>query len=174
MPQPLYSTKPNLKRVLIPDTLKTLILCLVFYFAIKINIDLFVKYRLIKFLVPDLVYTVIAVVLVLLFIIQILNNYRKHGLAHYVFYPAYLEFGGKKVQYLQYNQIPNIVLKHNFIDKIFKTGTIFISKQFKIESVKNAEQIKDYLSKLITASRGGYAQYSQTNQRQTQTTQRRY
>ena len=145
---PTYVIRPNIRRILIPDTLKTLALCIVFYFAIKMNLSLFLKYRIINNVVPGYVYYLIMFVLSLLFVIELLNTYRKNSSAAYDFYPDRIEFYGPKPWTLYYNQIQQVEGKKNFLDNMFGTGTIKLTPKVSIDNIAYADQMVQYINQL--------------------------
>lgn len=155
---PSYVIRPNIRRILVPDTLKTLLLCIIFYFAIKMNLRLFIKYRILNTAVPDYIYYLIISVLALLFVIELLNSYRKNSTAAYDFYPDRIEFYGPKSWTLYYNQIEQVKPKKNFIDRIFDTGTIQLASKIKIKNISYVDQIVQYINQLRGYG-GGYQQY---------------
>ena len=152
---PTYVIRPNIRRILVPDTLKTLVLCIVFFFAIKMNLGLFLKYRIINTTVPDYVYYLILFVLGLLFVIELLNTYRKNSAAAYDFYNDRIEFYGPKPWTVYYNQIQQVEPHKNFLDNMFGTGSIALAPKVKIENIAYADQMVNYINQL--RGQGGYA-----------------
>ncbi len=152
---PTYVIRPNIRRILIPDTLKTIVLCVVFFFLIRLNLKLFVKYRIINTTIPDYAYYILIFILGLLFIIELLNTYRKNSTAAYDFYPDRIEYYGPKPWTLYYNQIQEITPNKNFLDNMFSTGTISLAPKIKIENIGYMDQMVQYINQF--RGFGGYA-----------------
>ncbi|MBI4149793.1 hypothetical protein HY488_00150 [Candidatus Woesearchaeota archaeon] len=155
MPAPSYVARPNIRRVMIPTTLKTLLLCIIFYVSVQLNLYLFVKYRVLATQPPVYISYAIASVLFLLLAIEVLNVYRKYTVIIYDFYPDRVELYGRKPATLQLASVSNVQLKRNLFDSFFKTGTLVFQPAFRIEHITEPEQVLAYAQGLIAQARGG-------------------
>lgn len=166
MSGPSYVTRPNIRRVIIPIALQTLLLCIIFFISFQLNVRLFVKYRVLATYPPSVVSFAVAGVLFLLFCIELLNTYRKYTVMVYDFYPDRIELYGKKPNIVQLAVVTDIRLKQNVFDTFFKTGTILIKPTFSIEHVAEPQEVLAYVQRLVDHTRqqagGRYPQQQYT------------
>ncbi len=149
---PNYSVRPSIKRAIIPHAFQTAFLCILFYAAVEINLRLFVSYRLLSS-PPSYVLIAIAGVLCLLFIIEMLNTYRRYVLTVYTFYPDRIEVYGRKTTTVSLASVVTISLKKNILDAPFRTGSLVFLPAFRLDHLENPEQFLGYVQGLVSQAR---------------------
>lgn len=142
---PQYAIKPKLIRLLIPQFLKLVVLCGLFYLGILLNL------YLLQIDAPSWLNLVVIGMLVLLLIIQILITHKKAQDWRYEFYSNRLDYFGDRMNSLLYSNIFDIKIKRNFFDLLSGTATIALSKDFKINYVGNYEEVARYCQGLAQA-----------------------
>ena len=143
----LYSLKPNMKRIIIPQALKILSLCVLFYIGIMINV------RLLDITVPDNIVILILGVLILLFVMEMVLIYSKYHKLSYTFHDDKIKMEGKNPKSIPYTDILNMNIEENGMDKLFKTSTISLSPKFRIKFINGADKVYVYIQKLIQRKR---------------------
>lgn len=161
MAGPSYVTRPNIRRVIIPTALQTLLLCIIFFISFQLNVRLFVKYRVLDAYPPSAVSFAVGGVLFLLFCIEMLNTYRKYTVMIYDFYPDRIEHYGKKPDMVQLAAVTDIRLKRNLFDAFFKTGSIIIKPNFSIEHIAEPQEVLAYVQRLVARAQQGMTGYPQ-------------
>lgn len=146
MDYPQYTLKPDLKRIMIPQLLKLIVLCGIFYSGIIFNL------KILKIDAPIHINILVIIVLFILVLLQTILSHVKSSKLEYKFYQDRIEFNNNKIYY---KEIPEIKLKQNFFDKLFDTKTIILGK-FKISAITNYNEMYAYIEKLAQAVRGYY------------------
>jgi len=139
--KPVYILTQVKKRLLIPKIITLVFLGLVFYSGILLNISLLN----LSGNTETLAKLIALIVLILIIVFGIFYNLIK-AKKQYLFYNNKIVFGKKQIVL---NTILNTEIKHNFLDKIFKTYSLQLTKKFSIENIPDTIQLKDYVQKLI-------------------------
>ena len=145
---PQYELKQNVKRIIVPQFLKTLVLLAVLYFAVRLNL------HLMELEMPASINFLVIIILILLLVLQLFFTFRKTSKASYKFYPDRIEFPGKKPLTVFLINITNVTLKKDVFDKMFNTGTIVLEPGMKIKGVGNFDQVYTYVQKLVESAKG--------------------
>jgi len=154
MPTAIYVARPNIRRVVLVDAIKTLLLCGLFYAAVRVNIYLFLRYRVLSAEPPVYLQYAIIGVLLLLLVVELLTVYRKHTIMVYDFYPEHIELYGSKPQTLSWSMVEDVKLKRSLADRVFGTGTIILKPGFRIEHIEAPEAVFTYVQRLVTQAKG--------------------
>jgi hypothetical protein len=149
---PEYTIKPNVLRKATAQLLLMIVLSIVFYFGIYINI------YLLNIQIPQNIQILIITVLGLLVMIQVLLTYVQTSKIRYSIYRNRVQIETANPKYLMFNTIQDIQIKKNIFDNIFKTGTIILQPELKLEFVPNIDQTYSYLKQMIQYSRTQYNQ----------------
>ncbi len=139
--KPLYTLPQVKKRLIIPKLVSFFLLGIIFYLGIILNMSLLNLTGKTK----NLVLAISLILLVFLIIFGIIYNLLKTK-KEYLFYKNKIIFWKKEIPY---KLILNMEIKRNFLDKIFKTYSLQLTKKFSINNIPETIQIKDYLQKLI-------------------------
>jgi len=145
MEQPQYSVSPSVRAIVLPHIFQLALLSLFFYAGIFVNLSI------LKIAVPFWANISIALLLVILSLIQVEITAKKAKQFHYDFYPARIEFCGKRVESLLYSEIESVKISRELADSFSGTGTISLSKKFSIKNVKNYKEIQEYINNIIRA-----------------------
>lgn len=151
-----YIISKDMGRIIIPQIVKTGILCLLFFVAIKVNLYLFVKYGILSTHPHKIVDLLIAAIIFLLFVIQIVMTYIRTIKCSYTFYEDRIE---QKKWSMHYNGVFDLRVTQDRLDKIFKTGTVNLAPGKALEHIKHSTQMVQYVQRLIDMQ-GNYAPYS--------------
>jgi len=143
MELPQYSVKPSVSRTLFPQFFKLAALWVAFYFGVWIN------FFLLQMDFPLWLTILLITILIILFFAQLAITKSKVDKYHYDFFSNRVEFYGEKLKSIMYSDIEEIKTSKNIFDSIFGTGTVILSKNFKITNVKNYIEIQNYLNQLI-------------------------
>lgn len=138
-----YSIKPNVSSILVPQFFKLIFLCAVFYGGVWIN------FFLLKKDMPLWIAAGVIVVLILLMIAQIMITKARTGKYHYDFFSNRVEFYGDKLKSVLYSDIQQVKLSRTIFDSFSGTGTLILSKNFKISNIKDYGEIQNYLNQLV-------------------------
>jgi hypothetical protein len=156
MDLPLYSTKPNIIRVLVPKVFKLIGLAVLLYAGVWLNLLVMKKQ------IPSSInYLVIAIIFVLV-LIESLLTYLQTSKNKYYFFAGRVEFRGKLAKTLDFRYVTNMFVSKNFVDKILGTGTILVQPDFVIGSVSNCDQVFAYLQQLVQRVRHPLLQQQQS------------
>ncbi len=138
-----YSVKPSITSIILPQFFKLIALCAVFYGGVWINFFLLDKK------IPS--WANITVIFLLLALLggQLFITKKRAGKYHYDFFTNRIEFYGKKLQSILYSDIQQIIVKRSIFDIITGTGSVVLSKDFKISNISNYEEVKNYVQKLV-------------------------
>jgi len=148
---PQYIIKPNTARIVFSQVVITTLLAFLFYAGIEINISL------LEMNIPDNIRILIFAVLALLVTIQIVLTYLQTSKTQYSVYDNRIQIEGIKQEYLMFNSILELNYKKNYLDMMFKTGTLVIGKT-KLKAIPNFDQTFVYLKQLVNYSRNQYIQ----------------
>jgi len=140
-----YVITKDMSRMLIPQIIRTGVLCIIFFFAVKINLFLFAKYRIISTRPHAIVDFLIAAIIFLLFVIQVVMTYIRTIKCSYTFYPDCI---GHAQWTIPYREIREPIIKQDRIDRIFKTGTVRFDAARALEHIKNPIEMRDYVLRL--------------------------
>jgi hypothetical protein len=138
-----YSIKPNVASILIPQFFRLIALCALFYAGVWVNF-----YLLGRYMSPLITLGVIAVLIILL-IAQLLITKSRAGKHHYDFFSNRVEFYGDKLKSILYSDIQQVTLRRSVFDNFSGTGTIILSKNFRISNIRDYAEIQKYLNQLI-------------------------
>lgn len=138
-----YSVKPSIASILLPQFFKLIALCAVFYGGVWVNFFLLGKK------LPLWINILVIFLLIALLGGQLFITKRRAGDFRYEFFPNRIEFYGKKLQSILYSEIQQIEVKQSFFDLLTGTGSVVLSKDFKISNISNYEEVKDYIQRLV-------------------------
>ena len=145
---PKYTAKPDLARILVPQTIGLFALGGIFYILLMFNLTLALKQ------VSALTNYMIIAGLVVLLVVESIVNYMKAANMEYHFFNENLVVKGHgKEQSILYNEIPSIAVKKDFLDKLFNTVTLVFTPQFKIKFIKDQNNVHFNIQKVIQRSR---------------------
>jgi hypothetical protein len=138
--QPIYQLPQNKKRALIPKILTLLLLGIIFHLGILLNLSLLELSTSQENITKLISLTAV-------FIIVIIGIFLAFRQAHqpYLFYRNHITFIKKQ---LAYTQITNTTKKQNFLDKIFHTYQIPLTKTFTIYHIPKEIDLETYLKQL--------------------------
>tara|TARA_Y100000310_G_C20507098_1_gene726975 strand:+ start:206 stop:673 length:468 start_codon:yes stop_codon:yes gene_type:complete len=139
---PVYTLPQIKKRLIIPKIITFLFLGIIFYVGVLLNVSLLSLSGATK----TLTLTIALIVLIGLIIFGIVFNILQ-AKKIYKFYGDRIVFGKKQIPF---NAILNTEIKRNFLDKIFKTYSLLLSKQFTISNISENIQLQNYIEQLIT------------------------
>ena len=131
---PQYTTKPDLKRLIVGHSFISLLLLVIFGGVLLLNLFL------LKVELDLLVYVIVFVVMLILFCLDLILFYTKSQYLDYNFYLDKIEAGKKS---LQLANVESISTKINIFDKLFGTGTLVLKPKLKLYALTNAKQVED-------------------------------
>jgi len=152
MELPQYSVKPSVSRILFPQFFKLAALCALFYGGVWIN------FFLLRQNFPLWITMALVIILAILFVVQLQLTKAQANKYHYDFFSNRVEFYGDKLKSAMFSNVQEIKTSRNFFDSISGTGTIILSKDFRISNVSNYAEIQNYLNQLIQNFRQSSAQ----------------
>lgn len=152
---PQYTLKPHINSMLAPWILKLLGLSIVLYAGVFLNIRLGMISGVDR--IPPAINLFIFALLIVLVVSQVVIYHVKFANYKYLFFTDRIEFKGKKSVTFRLFDFTEAQLKQGVFDKMFNTGTLIISKDFRIGPIPNASQVKGYLEQLVK-----YYRYSQS------------
>jgi len=138
-----YSVKPSVAGILLPQFFKLAALCACFYGGVWINF--FILGKEIPFWIALLVVSVLAA----LFVAQLLITKSRAGKYHYDFFSNRVEFYGSRMASILYSDVEGVKISRSVFDRISGTGTIVLSKNFKISTISNYQEIQNYLNQIV-------------------------
>ncbi|MBU0461281.1 MAG: hypothetical protein KJ574_01705 [Nanoarchaeota archaeon] len=145
MEVPQYSIKPNVNRLVALKIIQLIILAVLFYIALWLNLQLGFNLE-----IPFMVNILVIVVLVVAVVIELIKFHVVYAQYNYLFYTNRVIFQKKDKLYTFYfKDFEKSELKSNLLDKIMGTGTIVLSKKFKIGPINKPSKVYEYLLKLI-------------------------
>ncbi len=140
--QPLYVLSQIKRRIIIPKVITFLFLGIVFYLGVALNI-----YLLNLSANAETTVSLISLIILTLIVgFGIFINVKK-AKQKYFFHHTNITFGKKQVM-LQ--QITDVKTKINFLDKIFKTYSIVLNQEFKINGISQEVQLEPYVKNLVS------------------------
>ena len=145
MELPIYSVEPKLARILFGTAAKLLILWVLFYCGILINA---------KLLALELrlgIQLIVGLLLLLLFAGQLGLTAAKARAWRYDFYSNRVEFAGSRLHSLLYSNAGQPVLRRGLLDLLAGTGTIVLTKKFKLIGIENYAELQNWLSSFLRA-----------------------
>tara|TARA_B100000315_G_C14551929_1_gene576260 strand:+ start:1222 stop:1797 length:576 start_codon:yes stop_codon:yes gene_type:complete len=147
--KPAYVLPQMKKRLLVPKIITFLFLGVIFYMGVLLNVALLN----LSGNTETLVSLVALIVLILIIVFGIFYNLIK-AKKQYLFYNNRIVFWKKQIPL---NTILNVDIKRNFLDKMFKTYSLQLTKKFAIENIPNNVQLNDYVQKLVNYSKNAPA-----------------
>ncbi len=147
-----YSVKPSVSSFLLPQFFKLIGLCAAFYGGIWIN------FYLLGSQLPLWITILVIIALAGLLTAQLFITKKRANKWHYDFFSNRVEFYGNKLKSILYSNVQYVKVKRSLFERLTGTGTIALSKGFKISHVRNYEEIKNYLNQLIQNFRAYRAQ----------------
>ncbi len=149
MVQPLYVARPDIRRVVIADAIVTTLLCIIFYSAIFINLQLLVRYAILSSMPPLMVHLAIGGVLLLLLVIELLTKYRKYTAVVYDIYPDRIEAYTRQLESIPLPSVTDVRLKRGLFDYLFNTGTIIFQPALRMEHIPQPREVLPYIQRLV-------------------------
>lgn len=148
MELPQYTLKPHNNRMVVPWIFGLLMLSILFYFGIYFN----VKFALQSDVPPSINMFIMAFCIVIV-VFQLVRYHIQFAKYQYLFYADRIEFQGKKTKVFMLKDTEEITVKKNIFDNMFKTGSIKLSKKFKVGPIINTSQMQAYIQKLVDYNR---------------------
>ncbi len=141
----LYDLPIHVTRYLVPKIITLVILSIVFYLFLLLNLTLLN----VSGGAENSIKLGALFLLLLLVIIGVVHNMvaARHG---YLFYANRIKFAHKNVTYYHITEIEK---KENFLDKMFKTHSLHLSKKFKIQAIPNTVDLHQYIQQMIDYNR---------------------
>ncbi len=147
MELPQYTLKPHINSMLAPWIMKLLGLSILFYggiFAV-------VKVGMLSGIdsIPPTINLFIVAVLITAVASQVVIYHVKFGKYRYLFFTDRIEYQAKKTITFRFLDFQEATLKQGAFNKMFNTGTLVLSKDFKVGPIPDAKQMKGYLEQLV-------------------------
>ncbi|NQV91502.1 hypothetical protein HQ489_03430 [Candidatus Woesearchaeota archaeon] len=143
--QPIYVLSQKVSRALIPKILSLLGLGVIFYLGILLNLALLNlragEESIVKMIGLGVVFAIIALGIYLGI---------HHAKLSFRFYNNRIMQGKKQIMYLE---IVNTKMKQNFLDKMFKTYSIELGKNFQLKHIPMTINVENYIQQLIQYAR---------------------
>jgi cytochrome c-type biogenesis protein CcmH/NrfG len=79
----------------------------------------------------------LVVILAILLIMQLMITRSRSNRYHYDFFSNRVEFYGQRLKSVLFSDVEQMRLNRSFFDRLSGTGTLVLSKDFKIENIKN-------------------------------------
>jgi hypothetical protein len=139
--QPIYILSQKKSRSLIPKIFSLLGLGVIFYLGILLNLSL-LNLRAGEESIVKLIGLGVVFAIVVLGVYLAIHHVR----LSFKFYNNRIMQGKKKITYVE---ITNTKMKQNILDKIFKTYSIELGKNFYLRHIPTSINIENYLQQLI-------------------------
>ena len=139
--RPIYVLPQNKKRIIIPRIVILVLLGTIFYLGILLNISLLD----LSGSQETIVKTVSLGILILIVIFGIFLALRRAKQV-YKFYRNGIKINKNEIIY---SEITNTTPKQSFVDKMFKTQTIALTKKFQLKNFPEQMQLQGYIEQLI-------------------------
>ncbi len=152
-----YSVKPSIKRIVIPQILRLVVLCALFYGAFWVNI------WLLAFEMPSWLGIAVIAALVVLAVIQVIITRKKAQDWRYSFYQNRIEYAGDRISSALFSEVEEIKIKRNIFDLFANTATVSLNKKFKLKNIPDYKPVADYAYKLVQAYKSQQASYQPTS-----------
>lgn|SRR3989338_7550580 len=143
METPQYTINPSAKAISLAQFFQVLLLCLFFYAGIFVNLSI------LNVKVPFWANILIALFLFFLLLAQTMITVSRAKKYHYDFYEGRIEFYGKKLESVLYQEIETVKVSRNIFDLLSGTGTIILSRKFRIRYVGNYREIQEYINNIV-------------------------
>ena len=138
-----YSVKPNLARVMFPQTIGLFALGGAFYVLLMANLSFI-------FEVSAITNYMIVSFLVVLLVAEIIVNYVRNNDVRYDFFNNGVRAKKhRKEESILYNEIAGISLERNWLDRLFRTVTVRLTPEFKIKFIKDQNKVHFNIQKLV-------------------------
>ena len=138
---PAYILSQSKARALLPKILSFFVLGVIFYLGVLLNLSLLELTPEVK----DVVEIVSVGILILVIIMGIYLAIRR-AREQYLFYSTKIVRNKKSVEYVF---ITNVVPKKNLWDKMFKTQSYPLTKDFSLKHIPDDIQLQNYLQQLV-------------------------
>ncbi len=132
-------------RIVVPELIVSLFLGALFYAAFYLNVYL-------KVMPSSLSLYAIILSGILAAANLIVNLVRKRKVM-INFEDDRIIVAEKEQRYINYNHITDIKEKKNVLDSIFGTSTILINNDFRLQYIRNSQQVMQYLQSLVNYSK---------------------
>lgn len=139
--QPVYTLHKSRARAIIPKILSFMVLGIVFYVGILLNLAI-LSLDASQETIVNIVSLTILLILIFMGIYLTIHSAN----APYRFYRNRLSF---KKEEIFYNNIVNIMVKKNLMDKVFKTYTLNLGGDFHVKHIPNNIDMQSYIKQLI-------------------------
>lgn len=143
-----FSVKPIVTRAVLPHALLLLFLGVLLFVGLVLNM------KLLNIELSALYTVIICFVIITLLSVQVILKTKKVAGIRYDFYVdriVIIDSKTQKVQrYVMYVQIPSAVVKSTFFDRFFDTSSLKLNDSTVVEYIKNAENIGEYIKKMIS------------------------
>jgi len=144
----LYSSVQKKSRVLIPKIVSLVSLSVIFYIGVLLI------FSLLKLdAKQETTFKVGALIFLLLIILLGVFLSYKHSKKRYIFYRNRIYFNKNEVKY---DEINNISRKKNIWDKMFKTYSLKLSKEFSVRHIPLNIELENYTQQMVNYSKGNH------------------
>ena len=150
MEVPRLTLKPSILRFIFPRAVGLLLMCTIFYLLLMVNLYFIFKD------VDQLYYYVSLTFIIVIYILGVIIEYIKANNRCYLFFNDRVEFHtmhGHIKDFVLYNEVSEVTMKQNFIDKLFNTATFILKPLFEVRFIKYSNNIYFYLQKHVEKSR---------------------
>ncbi len=142
--QPIYRIKPSHSRFILVELSKLVALGSLLYFSAYLNlyllgIEMQIQHHLI-----------LAAAVLILLAVEIVLGTKKENSTFYDFYQdRIMMYTPKMAKKIMYAEISGPRIQKNIFDLIAKSGTIVLSKDFKIKGIDNFEEVMEYVARNV-------------------------
>ncbi|MBI2112685.1 hypothetical protein HYT52_04080 [Candidatus Woesearchaeota archaeon] len=138
---PAYILSQSKARALVPKILSFFVLGVIFYLGVLLNLSLLELSSEVKDMVEIGSVGILVVVIILGIYLAIRRAWQQ-----YLFYSTKIVQNKKSVEYVL---ITNVVPKKNLWDKMFKTQSYPLTKEFSLKHISDDIQLQNYLQQLV-------------------------
>lgn len=143
MEVPQYKLKLAVHRIALPPALRVIALAPFVILAVWLN------FKVLNLDAPSWLWWFLIIASLLFAAMEYLLYYNRYSKYEYWFFLDRVEYHAKTIQPFYFSQYRVCVIKRNLFDKLLKTGTLYLSNNFKIGPIKKPEEINTYLSNLV-------------------------
>ncbi len=148
MDVPKFSAKPDIARVLVPQTIGLFAMGGIFYALLMTNLSFAFKQ------VSNMTnYMIVAGLAVLLTTETVVNYMKTSNMQYHFFNNNVVAKSHGKEESILYNEIPSVTIKRNLLDRLFRTVTLVFTPKFKIKFIKDQNNLHFNIQKIVQRSR---------------------
>ncbi len=144
----LYSSIQKKKRVIIPKIFTLISLSIIFYIGVLLVISL-LKLEASQ----ETTFKISTLIFLILIVFLGIFLSHKHSKKRYIFYKDRIFFNKKEIRYVDINKVIN---KQNIWDKMFKTYSLKLSKNFSIRHISKEIELESYTKEMVRYAKGNH------------------